>query len=507
MERLQSQSVMTNHFQKESDERYELLIKSLETIEDYAIFTLDPHGYIQTWNHGARRIKGYFSHEVIGKHFSIFYSQEDQAKLLPQYKLQIAAERGRFEEEGYRVRKNGQKFWANVIITALKDPSGNVLSYSKVTRDLTDKKTVEQKLRQSEERFKLLLDNVKDYAICMLDLEGNITTWNTGAEEIKGYSPHEVIGKHFSLFHSEEDVQTGKVDFILETAKKSGRFEESGWRYVKNGNKIWAHVVITAVKDDQNNLIGFTKVTRDISDNKKIQELEDSIRIRDEFISVASHELRTPLTRILLNIQLMKRNGTTLNDREKKSLDVCESGTKELVSLMDNLVDVTRLRLGKLEIRRTKTNITNIVLNVITKFKDEIRFSGNHVSLTHGGDIVGYWDQSRLEQLFTNLLSNAIKFGEGRPIKMELKLQDEQVHFSIADEGQGIPFHLQSKVFERFERAVDSKKISGLGLGLYVSKQIVSAHKGEISLESQPGHGSVFKISLPLKKDPKKKSD
>lgn len=372
-----------------SDKTFELLMKGLETIEDYAIFTLDSRGRIQNWNHGARRIKGYFPHEVLGKHVSLFYTQDQQRKLLPQYELQIAADRGRFDEEGWRVRKSGEKFWAHISLTVLKDSSGDVIGFTKVVRDLTDQKITEKEIRKIKE-------------------------------------------------HS--------------------------------------------------------------------QELEDSIRIRDEFISVASHELRTPVTRILLNIQLMKRNGQNLSEKEVKSLDVCESATKELVTLMDNLVDVTRLRLGKLEIRRTKTNITNTILHMIDRFKDDIRFAGNHLSFSHSGDIIGYWDQNRLEQLFSNLLSNAIKYTEGKPIRMKLSLENEQVHFEISDEGPGIPYHLQPKVFERFERAADSKKISGLGLGLYVSKQIVDAHKGTISLRSRPGHGASFFITLPLKKESKKKN-
>lgn len=384
MEKVQHHIFSKQTLQEERDERYELLVRGIESIEDYAIFTLDAKGIIQNWNHGARRINGYFPHEVIGKHIAIFYPSEEQKKLIPQYKLQIAADRGRFEEEGWRVRKNGEKFWANVVITALKSNDGSVAGFTKVTRDLTDKKNSEEKIRQHEERF--------------VDLEG-------------------------------------------------------------------------------------------------------SIRMRDEFISVASHELRTPLTRILLRLQMMKRNGEGITEKIMKGLNECEEASKDLIGLMDNLVDVTRLRLGKLEIKRTKTNITKSIIDVISKYKDDIRLAGNHLSFNHDGDIIGYWDQARLEQLFSNLLSNAIKYGQSKPIKMDLKANDDFIFFTISDEGPGIPSHLQPKVFERFERAHDSKKISGLGLGLYVVKQIVDAHKGQIALESKLGQGTSFEIVLPLKKD------
>ena len=390
MENVQHQIYTKQTLQEERDERYELLVRGIESIEDYAIYNLDPQGFVQNWNHGARRIKGYFPHEIIGKHFSLFYPAEEQAKLIPHHKLKIAADNGRFEEDGWRVRKNGEKFWANVTITALKNHDGKLRGFTKVTRDLTDIRKSEEIIRRQEEKF---------------------------------------------------------------------------------------------------------------------EDLEGSIRMRDEFISVASHELRTPLTRILLRLQMMKRNGEGISEKHMKGLDECEDASKELIALMENLVDVTRLRLGKMEIKRTKTNITNTILEVISRYKDDIRFSGNHLSFNHDGDIIGYWDQGRLEQLFSNLLSNAVKYSQGKPIKMNLSLNGETIVFSIEDEGPGIPKELQHKVFERFERAHDSKKISGLGLGLYVSRQIVEAHKGEITLESEPGKGTIFRISIPLKKDVKKVCD
>lgn len=351
------------------------------------------------------------------------------------------------------------------------------------------------------------LESIEDHAIIILDARGYIQSWNVGARRIKGYSSEQIIGSHFSIFYSDEDVKAGKPELELQVSMgPRGQYRNTEWSIRKDGSKFWADITITPVRNSFNEVIGFTRVTRDISDKKKIEDLEDSIRIRDEFISVASHELRTPVTKILLNLQLIKRTSEELQERAIKSLDMCESSTKELIGLMDNLIDVARLRLGKLQIRRTKTNITNIILNVITKHKDSIRISGNHLSFNHPGDIVGYWDQTRLDQLFTNLLSNAIKYGEGKPIKIELIQEDDQILFSISDEGPGIPYNSQPKVFERFERAIDSSNISGLGLGLYVARQIVVAHKGDISLESRPGKGAKFIVSLPLKQTSKKKN-
>lgn len=349
------------------------------------------------------------------------------------------------------------------------------------------------------------INSIDDYAIFILDRFGHVQTWNHGARKIKGWLHGEVIGKHFSLFYTDEDIARHHPQRVLSIAADRGRFEEEAFRVRKNGERFWASVVVSAIKDEHGKVIAFNKVTKDLTSKKenedKIQELQDTIRMRDEFISVASHELRTPVTRILLNLQLMKRTGEGLNERILKSLDVCESSTKQLIGLMDNLLDVTRLRLGKLEIKRTKTNITSVLLNVITKFKDQIRLAGNKVSLDHDGDIIGYWDQIRLEQLFTNLLSNAIKYTDGKDIRMELKKAEDNIFFFIEDDGPGIPSQMQKKVFERFERAVDSKRVSGLGLGLYVSKQIVEAHKGDITLSSERGLGARFIVRLPLKQE------
>lgn len=357
-----------------------------------------------------------------------------------------------------------------------------------------------------DHRYDLLIksiESIEDYAIFLLDSSGHIQSWNHGARKIQGYFPNEVIGRHFSLFHTEDDIERFHPQKVLLIASGSGRFEEEGWRLRKNGEKFWANVVITSLKNDEDKIIAFSIVIRDLTDKiiaqEKLNEALDSIRIRDEFISLASHELRTPVTRILLSLQLMKRT-EQMSEKMKKSLDLCEASTKELSVLMDNIVDVTRLRLGMLEIKRTKTNMTSIMMNVLTKHKDQIRIGGNHVSFVHDGDIIGYWDQTRIEQLFTNFLSNSLKYANGKDIRIELRSKEDHIVFQIEDDGPGIPSGLQNKIFERFERATD-KKISGLGLGLYVARQIAHAHKGEISLESPKGKGAKFRVVLPVKQE------
>ncbi|HXC08066.1 MAG TPA: PAS domain-containing protein [Steroidobacteraceae bacterium] len=251
------------------EDRYRLLIDS---ITDYAIYMLDENGYVVSWNPGARRFKGYESPEIIGQHFSRFYTDADRKRGLPALALKAARENGRFEGEGWRVRKDGTRFWVNVVIDPIIDASGNLLGFAKVTRDLTERKGAEDTLRKSEEQFRLLIQSVTDYAIYMLSPDGIITNWNAGAERIKGYTPQEIIGQHFSKFYSPEDVAAGLPQMGLQTARQVGRFEKEGWRYRKDGSKFWASVVIDPIRTPNGELIGYAKITRDMTERKQAQE-------------------------------------------------------------------------------------------------------------------------------------------------------------------------------------------------------------------------------------------
>lgn len=239
---------------------------------DYAIFMLDPLGRIVTWNAGAERIKQYKAEEIIGQHFSRFYPQDVIDRGWPEYELQVATSEGRFEDEGWRLRKDGSRFWANVVITALRDEWGQLVGFSKVTRDLTERKAAEESLRRSEERFRHMVEGVKDYAIFMLDPSGHVASWNQGAERIKGYAADEIIGRHFSTFYPQEALDRGWPEHELKVAVAEGRFEDEGWRVRKDGSPFWANVVITAIKDDENRLLGFTKVTRDLTARREAEE-------------------------------------------------------------------------------------------------------------------------------------------------------------------------------------------------------------------------------------------
>jgi PAS domain S-box-containing protein len=270
----------------------------IESVVDYAIFMLDPRGYITTWNAGAERLKGYKASEIIGQHFSVFYPPSDVQHGKPQHLLNQAVLHGRVEDEGWRVRKDGSRFWADVVLTAVRDSHGNLVGYGKVTRDLTERNTAEEALRRSEERARLFADAVQDYAIFMLDSTGNIATWNRGAQRIKGYQAPEIIGKHFSIFYPEVDLIAGKPARELEVAAREGRFEDEGWRLRKDGSQFWANVIITAVRNQEGELLGFSKVTRDFTEpmlsRKALEESQAKLQASERSLRELSlHLLRT----------------------------------------------------------------------------------------------------------------------------------------------------------------------------------------------------------------------
>ena len=287
-----------------------------DSIKDYAIFLLDSEGVVLTWNTGAQRIKGYAAGDIVGQSFSRFYTDEDRAARRPQQHLMVAAREGRIEIEGWRLRKDGSRFWANVVISPIHREGGEVQGFVKVTRDLTERRRIEQQLKDGEERLRLMIESVKDYAIFLLDPQGRVTSWNPGAERMKGYTAAEIIGQHFSRFYSQEDRAAGKPAMELETASSTGRFEEEGWRVRKDGSRLWSSVVLSAVHDERGELVGFAKVTRDMTERK---HMETTLRQSEKLAAMGSllagvaHELNNPLAVVGGHAHLLKE--TTTDER------------------------------------------------------------------------------------------------------------------------------------------------------------------------------------------------
>jgi PAS domain S-box-containing protein len=483
-----------------TEERFQLLV---EAVTDYGIFMLDPEGHIISWNLGAQRLKGWRREEVLGKHFSIFYPKEATDSGWPQEELRLATQKGRFEDEGWRIRKDGTRFWANVIITALFAPSGELTGFAKITRDLTERRRHEEALRVSEERFRLLVDSVRDYAIFMLDPDGIVESWNSGATAILGYQPDEIIGRHFRAFFSPEDQQAGKPEQELLAAREHGHVEDEGWRVRHDGNLFWADVVLTAIHGPEGDLRGFAKVTRDMSERRRLEELERSSRRMNEFLAMLAHELRNPLAPI--------RNAVTIMQLEalaspvlRNCRDVIDRQLTHVTRLVDDLLDVGRLTTGKIKLRRELLRLSEVVTRSVEVARPLISARHHTLSVEQPNEpVYVQGDSTRLSQVLQNLLVNAAKYTpDGGRIQLKVTPRDGLVYVTVTDNGRGIAAeHLKSifQLFVQAETGTASGTESGLGIGLTLARSLAEMHGGTIEATSPGlGLGSTFTVRLPV---------
>jgi PAS domain S-box-containing protein len=291
-------------------------------VTDHAIYLIDRDGRIASWNTGAARLKGYDASEIIGQPYATFFTEEDRRRALPDTALKTAAAKGRWEEEGWRVRKDGTRFWAMAVLDAVRDDDGNLIGYAKVTRDVTERLQARERLSESETRFGQLVNAVIDYAIFQLDPQGYVLTWNTGAARIKGYSAEEIIGQHFSRFYTDDDRQAGLPTKGLATAVQEERFEAEGWRVRKDGSQFRALVVIDPIRDDRGTLIGFAKVTRDITDRyeaqRALKETQEQLAASQKMEAVGqlsggiAHDFNNLLMIVLGNLETIERHTKAL---------------------------------------------------------------------------------------------------------------------------------------------------------------------------------------------------
>ncbi len=494
----------------ESGELHRLLV---ESVDEYAIFALDPDGYILSWNAGAHRIKGYTAEEAIGKHFSIFYPREKIEQGFPQFELEEAARVGRFEDEGWRIRKDGTRFWANVVITALRDASGHLVGFAKVTRDLTERRAAEEALRESEERFRLMVQSVRDYAIFMLDPTGHITTWNAGAQRIKGYTSDEIIGKHFSIFYPAEDLESGKPARELEIATRTGVYEEEGWRLRKDGSRFWANVVITALFKPDGSLAGFAKVTRDLTERRAAQERaieaariaavsEEANRTKSEFLAAMSHELRTPLNAIggYADLIAMGVRGPVTAE-QLEDLQRIKRSQQHLLGIINDILNFSRIEAGQTTYDLSTVALADVIKAVGDMIEPQAAAKGLKLDVRECPTEVPAWaDRAKVEQILINLLSNAVKFTEQGKVTLECDGHDAQrVSVAVSDTGMGIPADHLEKIFEPFVQVGRSlsQAQEGTGLGLAISRDLAGGMGGDIVVTSEPQKGSRFTLTLP----------
>jgi PAS domain S-box-containing protein len=495
----------------EIEERYRLL---LESVEDYAIFMLNLDGDVATWNLGAQRINGYSADEVIGQAFSKLYTEEDKAQGKPQHQLKEARLKGRIEDEGWRLRKDGSRFWALVCITAIRDPEGSVIGFAEVIHDLTKRKNAEEKLRASEEQFRLLVDGVDEYAIYLLDPLGNVATWNSGAGKIKGYSADEIIGKNFACFYMAEDVSAGRPERNLEEARRKGHTRDQGLRVRKDGSVFSAEVLLTALRDEHGEIRGFAKVTRDITDQIRARSAEaaraaaeKASKAKDEFLAALSHELRTPLTPALAAASYLADNAEKLPAGFGPEIDTIRRNVQLQARLIDDLLDLTRVTRGKLELRFARVDAHEIVREALGITQTQLLEKGLKTSLELNAKKHHIWaDPIRIQQVFWNLISNAVKFTPAGG-RVEIRTFNDDRHhlvFEITDTGIGIESTRQQSLFQPFEqgeRAIP-RQFGGLGLGLAISKHLIDLHDGAIAVGSRGrSFGATFKVTLDAVKD------
>jgi PAS domain S-box-containing protein len=494
-----------------TEERYRTLVNA---ITDYAIYMLDPSGAIVSWNAGAKALKGYDETEILGQHFSRFYTIEDREAGLPALALKTAAKEGRFEKEGWRVRKDGSRFWANVVIDPILDKAGNLTGYAKITRDLSERKAAEERVKQAEQQFRLLVQGVTDYAIYLMDLEGQVSSWNAGAQRIKGYSPDEIIGSHYSRFFEDEDVDSGKPQKALQVAARDGRFESEGWRVRKNGTRFWANAVIDAIRDENGELIGFAKITRDITENREAQRALELAREElfqaqkmeaiGQLTGGVAHDFNNLLMAIQGSLELLKKRiphssesaallnnayqavqrGASLTQRmlafsrkqelRFEAVDLLQlvQGMTEMLqrSLGPTIMVETQFPLNLPEVSTDPNQLASAILNLAINARDAMPAGG---TLTIGARLVS----------------------DAHSRHKDLR-RGEYVCFYVQDTGQGMNEETLSQAITPFFTTKGVGK--GTGLGLPMVQGLMAQTHGKLALTSEVGAGTTAELWLPV---------
>ncbi|SDP68944.1 hypothetical protein SAMN04488595_116111 [Ralstonia sp. 25mfcol4.1] len=480
----------------------DLFLAFVDTVADYAIVLLDTNGVITSWNRGARRMLGYDASEAIGLHFSRLYTEDAVARGWPQKALLLTQRHRKLEDGGWLIRKDGSRFWCSNSITAVHNSDDVLIGMGMVIRDVTQQMESSERLWESESTFRLLVQNVYDYAIFMLDTEGRVASWNVGANRIKGYASREIVGQHFSVFYPPEDRMTGKPERLLSIARDQGRVEDEGWRVRKDGTQFWASVTLTAVYDEHHQLVGFAKITRDMSERRHLEEVESSARRMNEFLATLAHELRNPLAPMFNATAIIEKHPDD-SGLVKANLSVVLRQLRHLSRLVDDLLDVGRMAVGKLELRSTVIPIQAVLETGLEACLPLLAAKQQRINLQLCDENFHvFGDLTRLSQVLQNVLNNASKFSaEGTTIAVECKSWDKIGTISITDQGRGIPHDMLSDIFNLFVQ-VDEPGYSatgGLGIGLSLCKSIIEKHAGSISATSAgPGKGSTFTIQLPI---------
>nr|WP_064246770.1 PAS domain-containing sensor histidine kinase [Rhizobium leguminosarum]OAP95523.1 hybrid sensor histidine kinase/response regulator [Rhizobium leguminosarum] len=490
--------------------RFRLLV---DAITDYAIYMLSPEGIVTSWNTGAQRFKGYKPSEILGEHFSRFYLDEDRAAGVPERALATAAADGRFEGEGWRRRKDGSRFWAHVVIDPIRRSSGELIGYAKITRDLTERRAAEKAIRQSEEQFRRLVQGVSDYAIYMLDPNGNVSSWNFGAERIKGYRPQEIIGRHFSTFYTPQDREAGLPETALGIARAEGRFEREGWRVRKDGTRFWASIVIDAIRDDEGDVLGFAKITRDITEKMETQraleqareELFQSQKMEaiGQLTGGIAHDFNNLLMAVLGSLEILKKRMP--QDLSLTSLvDNAMQGAQRGAALTQRMLAFSRRQ----ELHMEPIDVSGLVRGMM----DMLSRSLGPLTVIETSFPVRLptilTDPNQLEMAILNLVVNA---RDAMPSggRIMLRASEESlpsgkgplspgryVRIAVIDEGEGMDAKTLEQAITPFFTTKGVGK--GTGLGLSMVQGLASQSGGRLTMKSSLGEGTTAELWFPV---------
>jgi PAS domain S-box-containing protein len=488
------------------------LSQFISSVTDYAIYMLTPEGYVASWNAGAERFKGYSAGEIIGQHFSRFYTEQDRADGLPWRALQIAQETGNFEAEGWRVRKDGTRFWAHVVLDPIRDERGNLLGFAKITRDITDKKLALEALNESEHRFRMLVQGVTDYAIYMLSPAGIVTNWNAGAKRIKGYEEHEIVGLHFSSFYTPEERELGLPTRALEQAATKGRYEAEGWRVRKDGTRFWAHVVIDAIRNDQGELIGFAKITRDITERKeaaKALEVAREALFQSQKLEAigkltggVAHDFNNLLNVISNGLDMLRHN--VLQPSDLHLIDTMAHAASRAATLTQQLLGFARQQ----PFRREPRDLSRVIRSFEAVLRRASR-TGVQFELDLAARLPpAQLDAAQFEAGLLNLVVNARDAtADGGRITVSTRLRQLKegevpavragcyVQVCVEDTGSGMTPEVLARAVDPF---FTTKEIgSGTGLGLSQVYGMVQQCGGEMNIRSAPNAGTAVSLFFP----------
>jgi PAS domain S-box-containing protein len=490
--------------------RYRMLV---DAVTDYAIYMLDADGIVTSWNPGAKRCKGYEEAEILGESFSKFYTDEDRKSGLPWRALETAEREGKFESEGWRVRKDGTRFWAYVVIDPIRDQAGNLIGFAKVTRDLTERMKAETALRASQEQFRLLVQGVTDYAICMLSPEGNVSSWNAGAQRIKGYAPEEIIGRHFSTFYTEEDQKSNLPERALEMAKREGRYEKEGWRVRNDGTKFWANVVVDTIRNFDGSLLGFAKITRDITERMNAQRALDEARealIQAQKMEAIghltggiAHDFNNLLMAIQGSLELLQRRLPKDDPKIAQLLENAVQGAQRGTALTQRMLAFARRQ----ELKLVALDVPELVRGMTELLQTSLGPS-SHIE-THFPIRLAKAsaDPHQLELALLNLAMNARDaMPKGGAIvigAMERTMTGEPglesghyISVTVTDTGTGMDEATLKRALEPFFTTKGIGK--GTGLGLPMVHGMAQQSGGKLVLTSKPGLGTTAELYLPV---------